>query len=160
MMKGSLFPEYFPDLIDSNTAVVSDATHTGIKRKYFQIIDRRFVQTNFAIPFKRDLVVVTYSAIRMSVLLLLFTSFCLTSNALGSKCTGKANCTACSNCSRCQHCKAGGSCGVCATRTPSKKPVYKAPASENSSKCKAITKAGSRCSRNSSSNGFCWQHGG
>lgn len=159
-MKGSLFPEYFPHLIDSKIAVDSDAIHSGIKRKCFQIINRRFVQTHFAILFKRDLVVVTYSAIRMSALLLLFTSFCLTSNALGSKCTGKANCTACSNCSRCQHCKAGGGCGVCAASTPSKKPVYKAPVSENSSKCKAITKAGSRCSRNSRSNGFCWQHGG
>ena len=28
------------------------------------------------------------------------------------------------------------------------------------SRCKAITKSGTQCKRNASSNGYCWQHGG
>lgn len=37
-------------------------------------------------------------------------------NSVG-RCMGKTPCTACSDCSRCRYCTAGGSCGICATKT-------------------------------------------
>jgi hypothetical protein len=84
------------------------------------------------------------------------------------KCYGYSPCAACSNCNYCAHCKGGGgTCGVCkpGLKTGSKKdtvgyvPNYK-PKQNYSSQCQAITKKGTRCSRSSRSNGYCWQHGG
>jgi hypothetical protein len=80
-----------------------------------------------------------------------------------AKCYGYSPCNACSNCSMCKHCNAGGTCGKCAaTKSPRKSGGSSQPAPvkspENSSQCKAITKKGTRCSRNSSSGGYCWQH--
>ncbi|MGN6417519.1 MAG: DUF5763 domain-containing protein [Pseudobacter sp.] len=79
-------------------------------------------------------------------------------------CYGRTPCTACSNCSGCKHCNAGGTCGVC----EKKKPVAGSYGSSNKKKtsesgsiqCRAITKKGTRCSRNQKSGGYCWQHGG
>lgn len=69
-------------------------------------------------------------------------------------CLGKSPCNACKNCNACKHCNSGGTCGVCAVIK--KKTETKQPA--KTIQCKAITKKGTRCLRNASENGKCWQH--
>ena len=79
-----------------------------------------------------------------------------------STCYGYSPCNACKNCSACKHCSAGGTCGICAGKKETT-PNSKSPTTKDtppSNQCKAITKKGSRCSRSTKSNGFCWQHGG
>lgn len=46
------------------------------------------------------------------------------------------------------------------TPAPSSKPAHPAPAKKEttSSRCSALTKAGTRCKRAASANGRCWQH--
>ena len=84
---------------------------------------------------------------------------------IAATCYGYTPCTACSSCNYCKYCNAGGTCGICRPKqTPVKKdtvrsvPVY-TPKQTYSSQCRAITKKGTRCSRSSRSNGYCWQHG-
>lgn len=83
------------------------------------------------------------------------------------RCIGSINCTACTTCNFCKYCIEGRTCGVCSVAkqnsTKSKKTnsSYPKPLKDMySSKCQALTKKGTRCSRISRSNGFCWQHGG
>ena len=113
------------------------------------------------------------------IFLILVTSFLLSfsyddKNCCKSKvgrCTGSPYCTACSNCSSCKYCSSGGTCGVCVRPNNSRNTSYKKAtrASQGfrsnqgavlSSQCRAITKKGTRCSRASRSNDYCWQHGG
>ena len=83
------------------------------------------------------------------------------------KCYGYSPCAACTSCNYCAYCNSGGSCGVCRSAkqtlvkkdTAKTKPIY-TPKQSYSSQCRAITKKGTRCSRNARSNGYCWQHGG
>lgn len=81
-------------------------------------------------------------------------------------CYGYSPCFACKSCNYCKYCNNGGTCGICASgkekkvsAKPAKSPSYKSPSSI-SSQCRAKTKKGTRCSRSSRSNGYCWQHGG
>lgn len=75
------------------------------------------------------------------------------------KCYGNTPCGACTSCNYCAHCNAGGTCGVCkpAKKKEKQDTVAKTPVTLQ---CKAITKKGTRCSRNARNNGYCWQHGG
>ncbi|WP_394341701.1 DUF5763 domain-containing protein [Pedobacter alluvionis] len=80
-------------------------------------------------------------------------------------CYGYSSCSACSNCSRCKHCGAGGSCGVCSTKSSSNIKTFSSSKTSPRQtanyvgQCKALTKKGSRCKRNGSGSGYCWQHG-
>ena len=102
---------------------------------------------------------------------LAFTPFCkspkaeLPAEKEYATCFGRTPCSACSNCSGCKHCKAGGTCGVCEKKKPSggsygSGSTKKKTAEASSGQCRAITKKGTRCSRNQKSGGYCWQHGG
>lgn len=76
-------------------------------------------------------------------------------------CYGYTPCNACTSCNYCKRCTAGGTCGTCTDlkkTTPKTPKSYSSPA--KSSQCRAITKKGTRCSRNARSGGYCWQHGG
>lgn len=78
-----------------------------------------------------------------------------------ARCTGSASCRACSNCSACKWCSSGGTCGVCAGKKKNSSSSYSTPSNNRTSvQCRAITKKGTRCSRTSRSNNYCWQHGG
>lgn len=84
-----------------------------------------------------------------------------------ARCYGKSPCNACSTCAMCGHCGAGGSCGKCIKPKKSADNSYgssqntpKKNSSVSKGQCQATTKKGTRCSRNSKSGGYCWQHGG
>ncbi len=71
-------------------------------------------------------------------------------------CYGYTPCNACKTCNYCRYCNSGGTCGICAPYK--KKKTSSEPAIPT--RCKAITKKGTRCKRAARSNGYCWQHGG